>query len=259
MGDRAPKKQHPRRAASRFLLSGIARCGCCGRALIGLDVKSGKYSYYVCNSLTKKGAGACPTPYLNSAKFERLVISKIKEHILTPENLTELVRLVNEEIDAASSAYKHEMDTIIGEIGGVEQRLGNLYNAIENGNIEFNLLKPRLQVLKTQHDRLMDSKAELELVLSQRKIEIASPEEVRKYVEDLHQFIDSNELTERRSFIKSFVKEIKVMGTEGRIRYTFPIPPDNHEEEGLGVLSIVRYGGRYRARTCDLQCVKLTL
>jgi site-specific DNA recombinase len=173
-----------------------------------------------------------------------LVISKIKEHILTPENLTELVELVNEEMDAASSAYKSEMDTITSEIGGVEQRLGNLYNAIESGNIEFNLLKPRLQELRAQHDRLLARKAELEVLMSQRKIELASPEVVRKYVEDLRQFIDSSDLSERRTFIKSFVKEIKVMGDEGRIRYTFPIPADNHEEEGLGVLPIVRYSGR---------------
>ena len=259
MGGRSPMKVHPRRAAGRFLLSGLAVCGKCGKALTGQDAKSGKFSYYICGSLTKRGAGACSTPYLNSVKFEHLVISKIKEHILTPENLTELVGLVNEEMDAASSEYKGEMDTIMSEIGGVEQRLGNLYNAIENGNIEFNLLKPRLQELKVQHDRLLARKAELEMILSQRKIELASPEVVRKYVEDLRQFIDSSELTERRAFIKSFVKEVRVMGNEGRIRYTFPIPPDNHEEEGLGVLPIVRYSGRYRIRTCDLQCVILTL
>jgi hypothetical protein len=47
-------------------------------------------------------------------------------------------------------------------------------------------------------------------------------EVVRKYVEDLRQFIDSSELTERKAFITSFVKEIKVLGDEGRIKYTFP-------------------------------------
>ncbi len=259
MGNRAPVKVHPRRTASRFLLSGLAVCGQCGMALTGQDAKSGKFSYYICGSLTKKGAGSCSTPYLNSTKFERLVTSKIKEHILTPGNLTELVRLVNEEMDAATIAYKSEMDTIMSEIGTVEQRLGNLYNAIENGNIEFNLLKPRLQELKSQHDRLLTRKAELETVLSQRKIELASPEIVKQYVDDLCQFIDSSELTERRAFIKSFVKEIKVTGNEGKIRYTFPIPPDNQGEEGLGVLPTVRYGGRYRTRTCDPLRVKQVL
>jgi site-specific DNA recombinase len=106
---------------------------------------------------------------------------------------------------------------------------------------------------------LLSRKSELESLTPQRKVELASPDLVSKYVEDLRQFIDSSELTERKAFIKSFVKEIKVLGDEGRIKYTFPIPPDNHEEKGLGVLPTVRYGGRYRVRTCDLQCVILTL
>lgn len=244
MGNRAPVKTHPRRTVSRFLLSGLVVCGKCGKALIGQDAKSGKFSYYICGSLTKKGAGVCSTPYLNSVNFERLVTSKIKDHILTPDNLTQLVKLVNEEMDATSSAYKNERETIISEIAGVEQRLGNLYNAIENGNIEFHLLRPRLQELRAQHDLLLTRKSELETILSQRKIELANPEIVKAYVEDLRQLIESSELSERKAFIKSFVKEIKVIGNEGRIRYTFPIPPDNHEEEGLGVLPTVRYGGR---------------
>jgi hypothetical protein len=249
IGSRAPGKEHPRRTTSRFLLSGLAICGRCGKALTGQDAKSGKFSYYICGSLTKKGAGACTTPYLNSVKFEHLVTSKIKEHILTTENLTKLVELVNEEMDAASTSYRDEIETVVNETGGVDQRLGNLYNAIETGNIEFDLLKPRLQELKTQHDRLLARKAELEMLLSQRKIELASPEVVREYVDDLRQFLDSSDLPERRAFIKDFIKEVRVTGEEGRIRYTFPIPPDNLEEEKLGVLPTVRYSGRYWSRT----------
>lgn len=244
MESRAPVKQHPRRTVSRFLLSGLGVCGKCGKALVGQDAKSGKFSYYVCGSLTKKGAGACTTPYLNSGKFEQLVTSKIKEHILTVGNLTRLVELVNEEMDEAASSYRDEMDTLFNEIGSVDRQLDNLYGAIENGNIDYELLKPRIKERKTQHDKLLARKAELEMVLSQRKIELASPEVVRKYVQDLRQFLDSSDLPERRAFIKSFVKEVRVTGTDGKIRYTFPIPPDNLEEENLGVLSIVRYGGR---------------
>ena len=259
MASRSPVKQHPKRTMSRFLLSGLAVCGRCGKALVGQDAKSGKFSYYICGSLTKRGAGACSTPYLNSGKFEQLVTSKIKEHILTVGNLTKLVELVNEEMDAAASSYRHEMDTLVNEIGSVDRRLANLYNAIENGNIDYDLLKPRLQELKTQHDRLLARKAELEMILSQRKIELAGPEVVREYVEDLRQFLDSSDLPERRAFIKGFIKEVRVTGGEGRIRYTFPIPPDNLEEEKLGVLPTVRYGGRYWARTSDLCDVNAVL
>ena len=43
--DRAPKLLHPKRASSRFLLSGFTFCGHCGKAMIGQDAKSGKFSY----------------------------------------------------------------------------------------------------------------------------------------------------------------------------------------------------------------------
>jgi hypothetical protein len=55
----APARIHPRRAGSRYLLSGLAKCGHCGKALVGQDAKWGKYSYYVCGTLLKKGSGSC--------------------------------------------------------------------------------------------------------------------------------------------------------------------------------------------------------
>lgn len=249
MASRAPVVQHPRRTTSRFLLSGLAVCGQCGKALVGQDAKSGKFSYYICGSLNKKGAGACSTPYLNSHKFEEMVISKMKEHILTVENLTRLVELVNEEMDTTSVSYKDEMGTILKDIGDVERRLSRQYDAIENGNINYNLVKMRLEELNTKHERLMVRKAELEVLLGQRRIELGGPEVVKKYVDDLHQFLDSSDLSSKKAFIKGFIKQVKVTGNEGRITYTFPIPPDNLDEENLAVLPIVRYGGRFKIRT----------
>jgi hypothetical protein len=77
-----------------------------------VEAKSGAFSYYACGTLNKKGAGACSTPYLNSGRFEQLVTSKVKEHILTVENLNRLVELVNEEMDVASVSGRDEMDTV---------------------------------------------------------------------------------------------------------------------------------------------------
>ena len=42
---RSPKITNPRRVASSYLLSGLAHCGSCGKALIGLQAKSGKFDY----------------------------------------------------------------------------------------------------------------------------------------------------------------------------------------------------------------------
>ena len=41
---RAPKRSHPRRVGSSYLLSGLIKCKACNRALSGQDAKSGKFS-----------------------------------------------------------------------------------------------------------------------------------------------------------------------------------------------------------------------
>ena len=99
LSGRAPSRLNPMQVASRYLLSGLARCGYCGKSLVGQEAKGGQFSYYVCGTLLKNGDGSCEARYLNSRKFEALVINKIKEHILTEVNLQELFRLVNEEMD----------------------------------------------------------------------------------------------------------------------------------------------------------------
>ena len=80
---RAPESVHPRRASSPYLLSGLVKCETCGKALTAAEAKSGKYTYYVCHSLLKKGKGTCETPRLNSKNFEGLIVSNIRENILT--------------------------------------------------------------------------------------------------------------------------------------------------------------------------------
>jgi len=68
--------------------------------------------------------------YLNSRKFEELVINKMKEHILTEVNLQKLVRLVNEEMDSAAGSYLEELDVISDEITGTNSRMERLYDVL---------------------------------------------------------------------------------------------------------------------------------
>jgi len=66
--------------------------------------------------------GKCQVMYINSREFEGLVIDKLREHIITEKNLRELVRLVNEEMDAASQEYRGQLDVVTEEIADVNRR-----------------------------------------------------------------------------------------------------------------------------------------
>ena len=256
---RARAYLHPRRVASHYLLSGLARCGYCGKALVGQDAKGGKFKYYVCGTLLKKGSGSCQAHYINSQRFERLVIDKIKEHILTEENLTELVCLVNEEMDASTSKHRQQLDALLTEISRVNQRLERLYDALETGMLQLADLAPRIQRLRQRQEQLETRRLELEYLLSDTKVELADMKTVARYVADLRNLLSESPLAERKSFIKSFVKEVKVIGTQVRLIYTIPMPPKGVSQETVGVPPIVHYGGAEGTRTPDLLLAKEAL
>jgi len=241
---RAPKIIHPRRAVSDYLLSGIIKCGVCGKAMSGHSAKSGKFFYYRCSNATKRGPSECPGHWIPKSKIEGLVIDKIKEHILTEEHLTKLAYLVNEQMDDASRECQEELKLISREEDSISTRLDKLYDAVETGKINLDDLTPRIRELRSRQEKLLARQSELEVAMSDKRVELADMKMVKSYVIDLRHTLDEGPLTDRRAFIRSFVKEIAVTQQEIQLNYTLPLPPDGLTEERVEVLPIVRYGGR---------------
>jgi site-specific DNA recombinase len=241
---------HPKRVASRFLLSGMSYCGLCGKALTGAKAKSGKFSYYVCGTLNKKGSGSCQARYINSQKFETQVIQKIKDGILTEENLARMVKMVNEDLDVNSIQFQNEMTTVMRDLQDNNHRLERLYDAIETGNVSIADLAPRIHELKLRVDKLLERKLQLEGLLADRRVELASPEVVKRFTNEMRKVLELSEFTEKKAFLRSFVEKISVMSDHAVIKYKAPI--NGLIEDKIGVLAIVQHGGRYTARTYDL-------
>ena len=79
MRERAPKAQRPGRVGSKFLLSGLLRCGVCGRPYSGQGAKSGQFAYYVCGTLFREGAGTCSARYLNAPRVEEFIVENMDD------------------------------------------------------------------------------------------------------------------------------------------------------------------------------------
>ncbi len=105
-------------------------------------------------------------------------------------------------------------------------------------------LAPRIAERKEQVDRLKARLSELEIALAGQKVEPATLEEVRECASDLRALLEAGTIAERRSFVKSFVKELGINGDEARLSYTLPMLPTKVAEEGIPVLGIVQRGGR---------------
>ena len=254
---KAPAQVHPRRAGSPYLLSGLVKCQRCRRALTAAEAKSGKYTYYVCQSLLKRGSGACGTPRLNAQRFERRIIEQIREHILTESNIRDLVRLVDEEMDGVAREERAKLETIEAELAEVRRKMDRLWHAVETSDLEVNDILPRLRQHQESQERLDAAADETRRSLAERRAVLDSAEVIAAFAREMSEFLQTSELTESKAFIRSFVKEITVKPGTATIRYTIPTPPDSpingadaaEVELPEAVRSTVSFGCRGRNRT----------
>ena len=155
---RAPKITHPRVIHSEYILSGLLRCKTCNAAMVGHAVKSGKFFYYMCGNARKRGRGLCTTKLLPKDRIEKFVIERLKQYILTEENLQDLVRLTNEDMAQQCAGENGRLEIIQSEIQDVENRLTKLYDALETGEFKGGELAPRIKALFEKKKRASTSK-----------------------------------------------------------------------------------------------------
>jgi len=105
-------------------------------------------------------------------------VGKVKEHVLTTDNLTKLVHMINEEMDGLATDYSERLHIITVETADVDYRLERLYDAFETGQIQLADLAPWIQQLRHRHDKLQAPRLELEQQLSDRRVELADEKTV---------------------------------------------------------------------------------
>ena len=251
MRSRAPNKMNPRRAASPYLLSGLLKCETCGKAMTAAEAKSGRYTYYICHSLLKKGKGTCETPRLNAKSFEGLIIGELRENVLTESNIRDLVKLVDEEMDGIAREERQKLETIEVELEEVKRRLGRIWQFVETTDIETADAADRIKEHRERQGQLETAAQEARAMLADRRLMLDSADTIAAFAQEMSEFLKTSELTETKAFVRSFVKEVQVKPGKATIIYTIPTPEDSPvggadaSEVALngGVMNSVRSGG----------------
>ena len=226
MSSRAPKFNHPRRIGSSYLLSGLVKCKTCNTPLTGRFAQSGKYAYYVCQSNIKLGKDACDTPALNARGFEEPVVAKIRSNILTEGNIRDLVKVVDEEMGGVAREQRKRLTTIEDELEDVTRRLGRIWHFIETSDTVMADASDRIREHRERQERLEYFAERARAVLAQGRKVLDDVNTISAYAKDMKDFLNESDLTKRRAFIQSFVKEIIVVPGDALLRYTVPMPDD---------------------------------
>lgn len=250
IASRSHKVVHPRTLGSQYLLSGLVVCRC-GAHMAGCAAKSSRFFYYGCHNRVRRGLAACQAKLINRDRLEQSVISRLKERVLTDENLGQLVRLVNAEINEGRAEVEEQLlekDTQIAVLNG---RLDKLYAALETGRFDMDDLAPRVKDLRAQIEALKAARIGLEVQQATKELRYSAAD-IERYSQDMRRVLENGSLFERKAFLREWIKRVTMdRHGGGTIEYALPLVggKENGRPETAGdrsnreVLSLVKTGG----------------
>ena len=150
----------------------------------------------------------------------------IRSNILTEGNIRSLVNVVDEQMDGVAGDERKRLETIESELADVRGRLDRLYDLVET-TTEFNMadFAHRIRDHKERQQRLESAAEGARAILAQRRAVLDDVNTITAYAQDMNRFLQKSELTERRAFIETFVREIELLPDNAVVRYTIPISP----------------------------------
>ena len=237
----------PRALASDHLLSSMLLCKRCGSSMAACGAKSGQYHYYTCQSYVKMGRKHCNQKLLRADKLEAFIVKTLQERVLTEENIKDLLLQVNEKLRLFSTDSGQQILTLKGSIEDKQEKHRNLYQVIEKGQLDFSDVAPRLKELNEEIETMTAKIQEIEFKQTQTQSIQITDVELRPYVLDLQETLVKGSIIQRKSFIRTFVKQIAIDYPNVDLEYTIPLPVPNKETPSSEeVLSLQQFGSPNR-------------
>ena len=179
------------------------------------------------------------------------MIDQIKSKILDEKYLEELVRLVNEELDAGH-ALNQRRRLLTSTLRSTKLKTGcpGCTMPSKQGSLTLDDLAPRIKELRAKQDELSKARVVAEAEMTLQGYQQLDIDAVRSYVDRPSQIIlEESEVAQRKAFLRSFVKKIVVDKEKVKLYYNLPVPPDGRKMETVGVLPIDTPSGDRGIRT----------
>ena len=214
---------HPRVLSGDYLLTGLLRCGLCGSHYCGFSTgRKGTKQYYACTTYRGKGKRICPAPLLEKPVVEDLVLSAVRDRVLTEDSVRELTRITNERLASEIPAARAEQAELSKRLTDVEGRLAKLQDALATGELELRHLADPIRGLTEQREQLRAAIAEAERRASGVRARQIREAHVVRLTRDLRQLLLRADRQKTKGFLQSIVDTVAVSADSVQINYSFP-------------------------------------
>jgi DNA invertase Pin-like site-specific DNA recombinase len=208
---------HPRRATSSFLLSGLLFCEHCGSPMSGSTCAARAratdgyprrpWRYYVCSSKTREGKNACPSGKIKAQAIEQAVIETLVRDVLTVNRLEAILKETNDALSGQHDELTKRQHQLQRDIASQENRIARLVDAVESEDSPA--IRTRLRERELDRDKM---RAELAAVVDrvhQSRIRI-SRAALGTLVEEMQSTLTAEDVPAMRELLRTFVVRITV-------------------------------------------------
>ncbi len=240
--------EHPRRAVSQFLLTGLVKCMVCGAPMNGEVINKGRHkrawSYYLCNK--RQRTATCTAERVPQQFLEDTVLNDLVQYVLQPETLRQLREHYEAGLEGEVEGLAERRAFLTSELAKAQKRVSNLVRAIADTGYNTALMT-ELKSHQTQEKELQDALDELAHFVRPKPKPLAFDDLV-EVAQTLREKLETETLQNRQAILKGLIQEIRAKreGNEVQIEvtyYFFGAPGVRKSLEDDSIYGVLHRGG----------------
>lgn len=219
MADKA--KVSPRTYDGVSLLTGLIRCPDCGTPMVASRtvnyLKDGTKvvrRYYSCGQFRSKGSSVCKANSVQADYAERQVVDRLKQLLLRPKLLQDIVAAVNGKRAASVGPMEQELTAIAGNLQQLAEKKKRVMDAYEMEAIDRDTFMARMEALTAAEDTLQARKERLTKELGPDAGRPVPVELVKNLLSQLDRLLAESPPEQQKTLLHLAIKEILVRGRE---------------------------------------------
>jgi len=240
------------RGRSDYLLSGMIFCGKCGSSMIGTsEGRKGSWRGYRCCGRASFGKSFCDARSVNKERVEEAVLEEVKEVLLHPEHVMEVLEGTKTKADEVASKLRAELEEKERELENLRGRLSRWYDAFESGLLDVSQVSERVAKLREDIASVEAERDRLSEELKGSQLPPPSYEQVRRWLEEIGRYMESGQ---KRALLRSLNTRVTVLAKD-RLKVRFEIGSGTEEPKGPEELKDYMLGCSRRRTSADKPCV----
>ena len=198
--------------ASDFILSGLLRCGKCGKSYIGMSANGngGRYHYYACSGRQKYGPKACDGERLPREKIEHAVIHQLASLYRDEHVISDVLARATADAEKRRPEFEQRLASIGAEITRAEHALDRYYDAFEQGKLSPERCEERLTRLQARLDDLRAQEAELSIQAPHEAAHAATPADLAEIADVLETVCADGDPRKAKALLNLLIDELRV-------------------------------------------------